>query len=1005
MNSLYHMGSSLFGGPAEHKATEKDHRRPFPPIPIASVEVTTDDLKWVMEPATATEAQTFYITLDEGNAFAFIQVVYSTLGWSPTVQITGRVYFPDAANNVAKTSSVDGTTFHVSEDKLSVDCEHIHIKFHPDDFSYDVTLDYGSDLQADLKFKPVVKMYKVNDGKVHFMPDPTHGYIAAQFMPKAQVTGSMTVHGKKMDAKGEGLYLHAVQFKPQCVGKWNFVNFQSKDSAIVLYEFEMPADMGYTLDIVCQGSLVHKGKLVSVLTDNRSVHVRKLYDAFSGYEIPTEIALSWRGRTTDGTDQDVKIDMNLVPKNQVAKIDVLSELPFVLRKFIQTFVTAPFVYQWFETTSAKVTIGDESFEIEGKVFMECSFMMSMTSTACPTAQPPALTKMTDLMLKKDKKKEKKEKKLKAEAAAAAANGGDDVEMKDVEVKSKSDDGAPAEEKKKKKKDKKRKDKKDKVDDAATESAAASVSEDVAVSEKKEKKRKHEDDQASKSTNGNSNGESSAMTDKTKKKKKKLVGDSSASMKSMVEDAVAKTSSSKGAVWSYTESKELSNLPQSKIDDFLKSNSITLENAADCGRPILEFKQAGFPADLENALSQYPKPTFIQSVTWPPILKGRDLIGIAATGSGKTIAFGIPALLYIKNRLATANVSGNPKHRVQALIMAPTRELAVQIQKEMDKFAPFAGVTTICLYGGMPKHEQKKGLRAGPDVVIATPGRLIDFIHEGECDVSDVGFFVLDEADRMLDLGFEPNIKEIAAAIKKKERQTVMFSATWPQSVVKLSQQYLANPVHVTVGSTDLTANINITQHVEVIDPKDKNTRLLALLRDYHKSRKNRVMVFALYKNEAARLEQFLVRQGYNARSIHGDLSQDKRTEAINKFRDGSCPLLIATDVAARGIDVPDVEYVINYTYPLTTEDYCHRIGRTGRAGKKGIAHTMFTVHDKAHSGSLINVLKQANQAVPEDLMKFGTTVKKKVDANYGAFVKEIDPNAKATKITFDDDSD
>jgi ATP-dependent RNA helicase DBP3 len=148
-----------------------------------------------------------------------------------------------------------------------------------------------------------------------------------------------------------------------------------------------------------------------------------------------------------------------------------------------------------------------------------------------------------------------------------------------------------------------------------------------------------------------------------------------------------------------------------------------------------------------------------------------------------------------------------------------------------------------------------------------------------------------------------------------------FSATWPQSVVKLSQQYLVNPVHVTVGSTDLAANVNITQRVEVIDPKDKNTRLLTLLKDYHKSRKNRVMVFALYKNEAARLEQFLVRQGYNAKSIHGDLSQDKRTEAITAFRSGSCPLLIATDVAARGIDVPDVEYVINYTYPCKLNEF------------------------------------------------------------------------------------
>ncbi|KAH6560163.1 hypothetical protein BASA62_000372 [Batrachochytrium salamandrivorans] len=220
----------------------------------------------------------------------------------------------------------------------------------------------------------------------------------------------------------------------------------------------------------------------------------------------------------------------------------------------------------------------------------------------------------------------------------------------------------------------------------------------------------------------------------------------------------------------------------------------------------------------------------------------------------------------------------------------------------------------------------------------------------------------------------------------------MFSATWPQTIQRMAMMYLNDPVKVTVGSTDLSANISIEQRVEVLDPMAKETRLLQLLKDYHKSRTNRVLIFALYKKEASRLEQLVRRNGYNVAAIHGDLSQIQRTAAIDGFRSGKCPLLIATDVAARGIDIPNVEYVINVTFPLTVEDYCHRIGRTGRAGK---------------TGGLINILKQAKQPVPPELLKFGTTTKRKVDPNYGVFAKDVDMTKKGTKITFaaSDDED
>ncbi len=276
------------------------------------------------------------------------------------------------------------------------------------------------------------------------------------------------------------------------------------------------------------------------------------------------------------------------------------------------------------------------------------------------------------------------------------------------------------------------------------------------------------------------------------------------------------------------------------------------------------------------------------------------------------------------------------------------------------------------------------------------------------------------------MGFEEDVRYIISQCldKDKGRQTAMFSATWPAVIQKIAMEYMVNPVRVYVGfeaivgsngensiDDSLSANKRVTQTVEVIEDRARGPRLRQLLQKYSKnhSKKNpyRILIFALYKKEAARLETDLSRNGYRGlvTSIHGDKAQEARTKALAQFKNGQCPLLVATDVAARGLDIPNVELVINHTFPLTIEDYVHRIGRTGRAGKTGISYTLFQPSDKSHAGELQQVMKQAGQPVPEELMKFGSTIKKKEHKLYGNFGPKGGPMKKAVKITFDSDSE
>jgi ATP-dependent RNA helicase DBP3 len=356
-----------------------------------------------------------------------------------------------------------------------------------------------------------------------------------------------------------------------------------------------------------------------------------------------------------------------------------------------------------------------------------------------------------------------------------------------------------------------------------------------------------------------------------------------------------------------------------------------------------------------------------------------------------------------------------------LVLAPTRELAMQSHKVIEEFGNVIDISSTVIYGGVPKPPQKDALRRGVDCVVCTPGRLKDLINEGTCDLSDVKHLVLDEADRMLDMGFEEDVRYIISMCPPREtRQTAMFSATWPAAIQQLALEFMIDPICIYVGfesilgsngenSIDdaLSANKRVAQTVEVIEDRAREQRLMELLKKYASGKRirDRILVFALYKKEAARLEGTLNRWGYSCASIHGDKTQDARNRALAEFKDGSCPILVATDVAARGLDIPDVEVVLNYTFPLTIEDYVHRIGRTGRAGKSGISHTFFQPGDKSHAGELQQVMRQAGQDVPDELMRFGSTIKKKEHKLYGAHSGPVGgmPMKKAVKITFDSD--
>ena len=363
-----------------------------------------------------------------------------------------------------------------------------------------------------------------------------------------------------------------------------------------------------------------------------------------------------------------------------------------------------------------------------------------------------------------------------------------------------------------------------------------------------------------------------------------------------------------------------------------------------------FKELGIDEKIGQALAEngFEKPFPIQEAVIPLILSGNDVIGQAHTGTGKTAAYALPLLTEIGGRSSDANNIGKS---LQALIMVPTRELATQVRNEIVRFSKHLGIWTVSIYGGDSFARQTKLLRGGAQIVVATPGRLLDHMRRGSIKLDTVKYVVLDEADTMLDMGFIEDIEFILSKIGKidsKDRQTMLFSATMPQEILTLAKRHMheGNTREIRLNKQEVGLH-NIEQSYLIIDEYQKLSRLVSILRSYSEEsgkgqEQQQAIVFSATRLRADKLAANLKREGFKVSAIHGDLSQKERDRVMNRFRQGTESILVATDIAARGIDVPSVGHVINYDVPNEPETYFHRIGRTARAGADGKAISLVT---------------------------------------------------------------
>ncbi|KAG6744896.1 hypothetical protein NC652_036353 [Populus alba x Populus x berolinensis] len=391
-------------------------------------------------------------------------------------------------------------------------------------------------------------------------------------------------------------------------------------------------------------------------------------------------------------------------------------------------------------------------------------------------------------------------------------------------------------------------------------------------------------------------------------------------------------------------------------------------------------------DLGEAVNQnirrckYVKPTPVQRNAIPILLARRDLMACAQTGSGKTAAFCFPIIAGIMREQYVQRPHGGRTMYPLALILSPTRELSSQIHDEAKKFSYQTGVKVVVVYGGAPMNQQLRELERGVDILVATPGRLVDLLERARVSLQMIRYLALDEADRMLDMGFEPQIRKIVEQMDMPPcgmRQTMLFSATFPKEIQRLASDFLSNYIFLAVGRVGSSTDL-IVQRVEYVQEIDKRSHLMDLLHAQRETEVNSkhslTLVFVETKKGADSLEHLLHVNGFPATSIHGDRTQQEREMALRSFKSGKTPILVATDVAARGLDIPHVAHVVNFDLPNDIDDYVHRIGRTGRAGNTGLATAFFNENNMSLARPLADLMQEANQVVPAWLTRYASRV-------------------------------
>ncbi|CAO1614286.1 unnamed protein product [Sympodiomycopsis kandeliae] len=431
---------------------------------------------------------------------------------------------------------------------------------------------------------------------------------------------------------------------------------------------------------------------------------------------------------------------------------------------------------------------------------------------------------------------------------------------------------------------------------------------------------------------------------------------------------------------YHEPLEVSEMSEEEAQNLRSELDDITVRGKDCPKPLTKWSYCGLPAACLDVIKklEYHAPTSIQAQTIPAIMSGRDMIGVAKTGSGKTMAFLLPMFRHIKDQRPVEKNEGPV-----GLIMTPTRELAVQIYRESKPFLKATGLRAICAYGGASISEQIAEMKKTADIVVATPGRMIDLLTANQGRVTNlrrVTYLVLDEADRMFDMGFEPQVMKIINNVRP-DRQTVLFSATFPKQMESLARKVLRNrPLEVTVGSRSVVA-AEIEQIVEVRSEETKFTRLLEILgQTYNLDKNQRTLIFVDRQEAADELFKELLGKGYATMSLHGGQEQVDRDSTINDFKAGKVDVVVATSVAARGLDVKQLKLVVNYDAPNHMEDYVHRAGRTGRAGNKGTCVTFITAEQDRYAKDIISALKASKVTVPAELQGLADTFQAKVAA-------------------------